>query len=213
MQLSMTFDEWGKKKPHNPQKEKFANRNGLGQFLDDKYIDIQKARDNGYIDELKWLLTYMISDLTKYKKYREDYREELNMCIKLFEFSYFDNKDAVNMDKFLQSIQEYFIKNSIAFDNKKKNDYIQQLFEKDINILGYIGQKIDEKQRAALIMSLYPSYISSKKQPLEERRLRYNRIFFQHQLEYKKIYCPHGRKTDTTDIREITSASLLENNS
>jgi hypothetical protein len=117
--------------------------------------------------------------------------------------SYFDDKDIIQIEKFLLGIQKYFIKNSIRFNNYDRNEYIKNIFRTNIDALGSVGKKIDESSRASLIISLHSSYIGSKNKPLEERKLRYNRIFLQRQLEDKKIYYPYGRKGAIIDITQL----------
>lgn len=205
MQLSFNYGDnpLDKDKPQNDKKKELADKCGLWKFVDQKYINIQLAWDEWYIDEIKWLFFYMLHDLPRYKKFREDYKKELLTCIELFWLSYFDDKDVVEIEKFLLDIQKYFIKNSIRFNNYDRNEYIKNIFRTNIDALGSVGKKIDESSRASLIISLHSSYIGSKNKPLEERKLRYNRIFLQRQLEDKKIYYPYGRKGAIIDITQL----------
>jgi len=118
----------------------------------------------------------------------------------------------IYIEEVLRRIEEYFIKRSFVFNNDKKNEYIKAIFEENIDALGSVGEKIDKTSRATLMMSLYPSFTRSRQQPIEERKIRYNRLFFQHQLEHKKIYYPDGRKGDIVDITDMTEADFLFDN-
>jgi hypothetical protein len=170
-----------------------ATNYGLAQFLCDDKIDIRKAWDNWYIDEIKALFLSWVRDLKKYEKCRIQYKQSIIDCIKYLELTYFTQDDVSTLDNFFSQTQQD-IKNLYgSFDNQQKNDYIFSLIQENPYLLWSVWNKIDPEHKAALLMSLYNSYIHSQKVDIKQRLIRYNRLFFQHQLEYKKIYHPYGR--------------------
>lgn len=102
MQLVMDFDEKGLNTPQSLNKKKMAMKQGLLHFFDGENIDIKKAYEDGYVDELKGFLTTMLGNLKKYETlYREEYKKELNVAIDIFGLGYFSQKDMEPLERFL----------------------------------------------------------------------------------------------------------------
>jgi hypothetical protein len=182
-------------KPENPDKKKMAALCGLEIFFDWQRVDIHKAYQEGYVDEIKSFLISLLQDLQKYIKYRKEYKNELQEWLRALSLTYFTQEDIQNIESFLEQTQKEFKQENATFDNNTKNDYIQNIFETTPHILSYTGQKIDEEKRALLMMSLYNSFIHSKEKTPKQRRLRYNRLFLRQQLENKKIYYKQNKFT------------------
>lgn len=210
MQLQLTFGSNGPNKLQNPAKKKIAYTQGLGKFLDDQNIDIQNAYKEWSIKEIKGFLLYILRDLRKYEKtYRDTYKNEILACIQTLDLAYFTLEDIQNIESTIKYIQEWYKKTHHKFDNNLKNDYIKELFDQQPYILWVTGQKIDDIQKAPLMMSLYNSFIHSKKKKIKEKQRRCNRLFFINQLENKKIYYPYNRFANARAVNENIAELLL----
>jgi len=196
--------------PQNPKKKKMAERHSLDKFFNWQKIDIQQAYNDWYIDGIKALFLYILRKLNKYEQtYRKSYKDELHTCVKVMQLEYFSLEESESIERFLWQTQKEIYKEYETFNHNIKNDHIQEIFDHDTDVLWIPWQKIPEDQRATLMMSLYNSYIHSKKKTPEQRRRRYNRLFFIQQIENKKIYYPHNRFASARAVNENIAELLL----